>query len=226
MPTRSTRRAVGRNSRPGNGRGAHSGRGRAEEFTAAALDLFARRNFALVTIKDIASAIGANTALIYYYFDSKEDLFKAAVEAAVNRAFTHFRQLRAHSADPAAVINDWIDNHVDQFDPIHKLVKISLDYAGSGMRSPAIDRSIQQFYQEEARLLTEAIEEGIALGIFTPVDPAQTASFISGYLDGMMVRTVIQPDFSLEETLEDFKRMLWQLLGYRTAKTERRRASS
>ncbi len=38
---------------------------RREELAAVALDLFAERNFAAVTIKDIASALGVNTALIY-----------------------------------------------------------------------------------------------------------------------------------------------------------------
>jgi DNA-binding transcriptional regulator YbjK len=56
---------------------------RREELAAVALDLFAERNFAAVTIKDIASALGVNTALIYYYFDSKEDLFRAAIESAL-----------------------------------------------------------------------------------------------------------------------------------------------
>ena len=48
---------------------------RAERLTEAALDLFAERGFAAVTIKDITAEIGVNPALIYYYFDGKEDLF-------------------------------------------------------------------------------------------------------------------------------------------------------
>ena len=61
---------------------------RVDKFLAAALDLFAERNFASVTIKDIARALRVNTALIYYYFDSKTDLFRATIEHAVAGAFT------------------------------------------------------------------------------------------------------------------------------------------
>ena len=40
---------------------------------------------------------GVNTALIHYCFDSKEDLFRAAIERAVERAFLPFREmLRTH----------------------------------------------------------------------------------------------------------------------------------
>ena len=48
--------------------------GRSEEMMAAALDLFARHDVSSVTIKDIAKALRINTALIYYYFDSKAQL--------------------------------------------------------------------------------------------------------------------------------------------------------
>ncbi len=59
-----------------------------------ALDLFAARNFSSVTIKDISDASGLNTALIYYYFGSKEELFRAVVGLAVERAFARFRLSR------------------------------------------------------------------------------------------------------------------------------------
>jgi AcrR family transcriptional regulator len=69
-------------ARPNSKREEHSA-ARVEEFLATALNLFAERNFASVTIKDIAEHLGVNTALIYYYFDSKTDLFQASIEHAV-----------------------------------------------------------------------------------------------------------------------------------------------
>ncbi len=187
---------------------------RAEKMMAAALDLFAERNFASVTIKDIAKAVGVNTALLYYYFDNKEDLFRATIETTVNQAFAHFRELRLRHTDPADILSDWLDNHIDLFDPIHKLVKISLDYSGSHARSPSIDRSIRQFYEEESRVLSDCIQEGIERKIFRRVDAVQTAQFISGYLDGLMVRVVIQPKFDLKAAVEHFRTILWEHLGY------------
>jgi AcrR family transcriptional regulator len=193
--------------------------GRAEEMMKVALDLFAERNFASVTIKDIAEVLGVNTALLYYYFDSKDDLFRATIEHTVNQAFAHFRELRLRHTSPADILSDWLDNHVDLFDPIHKLVKISLDYSGTQARSPSIDRSIRQFYEEEARVLSDCIQEGIDSRIFRRVDPHQMAQFISGYLDGLMVRSVILPKFDLREAVEFFRAVLWENLGYPGARS-------
>src|SRR5215472_15196116 len=50
----------------------------ARKLMSVALELFARRGFSSVTIKDIAKSANVNSALLYYYFDSKEDLFKSS----------------------------------------------------------------------------------------------------------------------------------------------------
>ena len=191
-----------------------AGRNRAEAMTEVALTLFAERNFASVTIKDIGTALGVNTALIYYYFDSKEDLFRAAIERAVKRAFEHFRELRLRHSNPADILSDWLDNHVDLHDPIQKLVKVSLDYAGLPVDLPEVERSIRQFYGEEYHTLTRCIQEGIDLGIFKPVDAGRTAEWISIWLDGLMVRSKIFPDLDVAAAIDSLRGMLWAHLGY------------
>lgn len=189
--------------------------GRADELVTAALDLFAERNFATVTIKDIGNAVGANTALIYYYFDNKEDLLRAAIENAVNRAFEHFQELRMRHDNPADIINDWLDNHVDLHEPIQKLVKVSLDYAGLPVKLPRVDRAIRRFYDEESKMLATCIRDGIDRGLFEPVDPKQVAQFISTQLDGLMVRSKIFPRLKLRQSVDEFRRILWVSLSYR-----------
>jgi AcrR family transcriptional regulator len=46
----------------------------------AAQALFARRGFQATTMRAIASRAGVDAALLHYFFDSKEKLFRAAVE--------------------------------------------------------------------------------------------------------------------------------------------------
>lgn len=201
-------------SRTGAGPASPAGRNRADAMTEVALALFAERNFASVTIKDIGTALGVNTALIYYYFDSKEDLFRAAIERAVKRAFEHFRELRLRHSNPADILSDWLDNHVDLHDPIQKLVKVSLDYAGLPVELPEVERSIRQFYDEEYHTLTRCIQEGIDLGIFEPVDAGRTAEWVSTWLDGLMVRSKIFPDLDVAAAIDSLREMLWAHLGY------------
>ena len=187
---------------------------RVDKFLATALDLFAERNFASVTIKDIARALDVNTALIYYYFDSKTDLFRATIEQAVAHAFEHVRSVVDQSDDPAKVIAAWLESHVNKFAEIHRFVKIALDFRSAHECDPNIARAIERFYDEERKLLSKVIREGTKRGLFKPVDPNRMAQFISTYLDGCMVRLVIVPDFDLKGAVDDLHRRVLEMLGY------------
>lgn len=53
---------------------------RREQIIDAAMRVFAEKGFARATNRDIAREAGITTGLIYYYFKSKEDLLRAALE--------------------------------------------------------------------------------------------------------------------------------------------------
>jgi AcrR family transcriptional regulator len=200
---------------------------RAEELLTVALDLFSQRGFAAVTIKDIASAIGVNTALIYYYFESKEDLFRATVQDATVKALDNYRRLRERHSDPVDLIGDWFDNNLELSEPIRKLVKIMLDYANSGMQIALVDGLIKEFYAEECSILSGSIRRGIELGVFRAVDPERAALLASTHLDGIMVASMIRADFDLTAAMSDLKRVFWEHLGYdRNATVPRARQRS
>lgn len=191
-------------------------KGREAEFLKAALTLFAERNFASVTIKDIAESLGVNTALIYYYFENKTDLFRAAIEYALENAFANMRAIEASNGDPASLISAWLENHVERYAEIHRFVKIALDYKGSPERDPAVEATISSFYAKERELLSRFIRLGIDQGRFKRVDPGRMAQFISTYLDGCMVRLVILPDFPLKTAVGDLHRFVLELLEHET----------
>ncbi|SRR5437899_2436300 len=53
---------------------------RRDQIIDAAMQVFAQKGFIRATNKDIAREAGITPGLIYYYFDSKEDLLKTIVE--------------------------------------------------------------------------------------------------------------------------------------------------
>ena len=186
-------------------------------MTAVSLDLFAKHDFASVTIKDIASASGVNTALIYYYFENKEDLFRACIEDAITRAVANYEYLKGKHADgdPVDLIEDWFNTNTEMAGTIRKLVKIMIDYVGSETRFPSIDRMIKQFYDIEVGILSTSIRVGIGKGVFRAVDAGRAALFVSSHLDGIMVASMIRPDFRVKPAMADLRRHLWDYLGYR-----------
>lgn len=204
-------------NRPTRGRPAYPAR--AEELMAIALELFARRDFADVTIKDIGNAAGVNTALIYYYFDSKEDLFQATLRHAVAQTLDRYRRLQERYTDPVGLIHAWFDTHVQLFEPIRQLVKIMLDYAVlPTAKRTVVDDVIRRFYDEERKIISESVRRGMAVGLFKPVDPDAMAKLVSTYLDGIMVRSMIHRNFDTPRAIKEFEQMFWGNLGYRPDK--------
>ena len=56
---------------------------RPEEITAAALEAFAERGYAATRVDDVARRAGVSKGLLYLYFKTKEDLFKAVIRSFV-----------------------------------------------------------------------------------------------------------------------------------------------
>lgn len=191
-------RKVQKNRAPRNG-------DNAERILDVALNLFARSSFWAVTIKDIGHATGLNAAMIYYYFKDKEDLFRAAVEFSVKRSFKEFESRNANADGPEAIISGWLDTHINELDLIRKLVKVSLDYANSGNRIIRIDKAIRDFYDHERTILMTAMRNGIASKRFRAIDVKWMASFISTFLDGVMVRSMISPDFDPKSAIHGLR---------------------
>ena len=87
--------------------------GTRERILAAALEVFAEHGFDGARTREIADRAGANLGLIKYYFDGKEQLWKAAV----GRAFT---ELAAGLAEVSPLGSDddplaWMERMIRQF---------------------------------------------------------------------------------------------------------------
>ena len=179
-----------------------------ETLQRVALDLFAKQNYATVTIKDIAKATGFNPSLIYYYFGSKEGLFLKAIERTVDDAFQHFASISDRTKDPIRIISLWIEVHITQYVKLQKLAKISLDYASNYDRTDPADQAIRKFYDREAAVLGAAIKAGIAAGQFNAANPRAVALFISTYLDGALFRSVLFPDFNEKAAMRQMRKIV------------------
>lgn len=215
MKTRATKTAItpaatvkGKKNQPGDV---------ATTLLNCALELFARQNYSSVRIKDIADATGHNSALIYYYFGSKENLFLKVIESTVEKAFEQFEAIKHDARDSQQVLFLWIQIHIMQFYLLQKLAKISLDYAGTHGRTPQIDKAIKKFYEKESVVLKNTLTDGIQAGVFREVNPADMAMFISTYLDGVLFRTVMFPKFKYKHAINCMREFVFEHLAVKPA---------
>ena len=187
---------------------------RADEIKVVALRLFAERDFNRVTIKEIARHCDINTALIYYYFENKEDLFRAAIEYAIAQAIGRHQQARQGDHNPVQRLSDWFEINARLATSMGKLLKIMLDYSLSDLRFDSVDGLIRQFYENERLILSENIRKGMSRGLFRSVDAERVALFVSSHLDGIEFAAMIRRDLDRRAMISDLEAWLWDHLGY------------
>ena len=186
---------------------------RANAILLTALDLFSRRDFRSVTVREIAAACDVNIALIYYYFADKDELFRAAIEFAMRQALQRYSAGRATGVDPMAALGRWLDVNIELAEPLKNMAKTLFDYKLRNGQIAAIESMIREFYAKEERLLRKTIAAGVKRRLFRPADAKRAALFLSTHLDGIFFATMLRPELDMRELMEDLRQMLWVYLG-------------
>jgi len=192
----------------------HSPKERRRMIMPVALDLFARRGFSSVTVRDIASACDINVALIAYHFGSKEGLYRASIAHALNEAYAEYAELRSRASDPIELIDGWFNINMQFYGSLLKLLKVTVDHAFSSAPSDEINQLIRDLYTHETDLLEDCIAAGIEQGLFTPTDSAQLALFVSVHLDGIFLASMIRPNCNIADLVDNLRQNLWHQLGH------------
>lgn len=131
----------------------------------AAERLFARQGFTATTIKQIGKEAAVNPALLYYYYDGKETLYRAMLQRilgqllahgsdAIARATTHADRIRAFVRAQAKLLGE--HPHFP-----HLLVRELVDH-----RAAHAEEAITNTAAGAFKRLCEVIEHGQRDGVF------------------------------------------------------------
>jgi TetR/AcrR family transcriptional regulator len=142
-----------------------------DQILDAAERLFARQGFDPTTIKEIGSDAGLTPALLYYYFRSKEDLYREVLQRVAEDLVSRGRAGLDAAATPEEAIRSLVGAQVE-FLLSHPnapklLVREMVDHDARHAEAIILQLSAGIF-----RRLCEQIEEGQRAGRFRPdVEP-------------------------------------------------------
>ncbi|MDR6953029.1 AcrR family transcriptional regulator [Ancylobacter sp. 3268] len=178
-----------------------------------ALRLFAERHYSVVTVRDIAQVCEMNVGLLYHYFDNKDDLVRRALEHAIQQLMLGYEARRTHQPDPLAEILAWLESHIEIAPTLIRMVKLMADYASSGMQDEVLDALVAGFYRREKELLEDALQRGIAAGLFQPHDISRTARRIGLMLDGIFFASTSRGDNRVAQDIRDLAEVVPGWIG-------------
>ena len=160
----------------------------------AAIDVISERGFPETRIADVGKRVGASSALVIYYFGTKdklltealrfsEDLFYAEVAgrlAAISGAKDKLETLVRFSCNneaPDGLPGSWV---------------LWLDLWAQAVRHPEVSRDREELDQRWRDQIADVVRIGVQSGEFSKVDPDGFALLFSSLLDGLVVQVALR----------------------------------
>lgn len=125
--------------------------------------LFAERGFSATTIKDIGSEASVNSALIYYYFQSKESLYQACIDRFITQLGDEAQRRIESAKSPDEIVRGVVAAQAAMMTKRSHLPKLMVREMVDWEAAHAV-RAIQDLSERIFRRLIAAIEAGQAAG--------------------------------------------------------------
>lgn len=163
---------------------------RREIIVQKARELCAKFGYKKTTMDDIAFSCGIGKTTLYYYFKSKEEIFKVVINKEFNEFKDYISKVLSDIDDPHDKLKAFILNRAMR---VKELANFYSTLKDEYLEHYAfIERERQKFTEWEISVLKEIIEDGIQKGIFKEIDPKTTAVVLAFALKGLEYPWVVQ----------------------------------
>src|ERR1700716_211968 len=145
----------------------------ARRIVATAEDIFAEQGLAGARMDEIARAAKVNKALLYYYFRSKEELYRFVLETLLSQLREQVAEAGVERPSPSKRLSAIVDRFFD-FVLAHpnypRLIQREIMSRGPNMKW-----IVAEYYRPLHGRLVRLIEDGVSAGDFRTVDAGNAA---------------------------------------------------
>jgi len=142
--------------------------GSRDRILDAAEDLFARRGFAGIGMREVADTAGLGKSSLFHHFKSKAELYAAVVGRILDLFDRQTTAALAAGGDPLSRFDRWIDALIDTFADHPTSARLLLrslfeddELTGTSEEEQRADRTLKHLFSRVANLLREGMESGV-----------------------------------------------------------------
>ncbi len=171
-----------------------------------ARNIFSHFGFKKTTMEEIALATRKGKSSIYYYFNSKEEIFKAVVEKEADELKAELIKSISATDDPIEKLKIYILTRM------RKLKKLTNFY--TALKSDYLNHLVfieeirKKYDNDEINIIRDILREGVDTGKFSIEDPNLSAMAIVTAMKGLEVPLFISMETS------NFEERMNSLLNY------------
>ena len=157
----------------------------------AARVLFAAKGFSKVTMKDICDGAGMSRGGLYRHYPSTEAIFAALIEDEQQSALRALRTAEKNGVSPPSILFTYVKNRIGTFlDRRSNIENAITEYAANSEEGMRILKTRARLC---ISIVTEQINKGKDLGLFTCQDSDGAARHIVWLLEGMAKHSAFLP---------------------------------
>jgi len=153
-----------------------------ENILAIAQEIFSKYGYKKTTLDDIANAVRKGKSSLYYYFNSKEDLFQEVIQKEADILREELSKVLVKDIDPAEKLRDYILTKISTY---RQLANFYDAIQNDTTAVEFIDNIKSQYDKEEIRMMKRILLEGARRGKFTIKDFSLAAIGITTAIRGL-----------------------------------------
>ena len=155
---------------------------------SAAQIRFARYGFSKVTMDEIAQDVGMAKASLYYYYPTKENLFRSVIEREQAEFLRQMGGILEQAMPASKKLTTYVTNRIKLTNTLLNLSSLNLQLWRRP--KPGFVEMFESFANEELKLLTKILQEGNQSGEFAVASPGTSALMLLHVLQALRLRII------------------------------------
>lgn len=181
---------------------------RRKQILDAALTVFSGKGYHATNVSDVAAEAGVSQGTIYWYFESKDELFHAALLSAFMDFGEGTLAALAECSTATEKMLALAESMEGLADMAEGLFMLFIGYWSSSERRDESAQIWVDLLVEYKDVVVAIVEEGIENGEFKPVDAEALVWALLAAYDGLAAYAVIVPELDFQRTSRAFIKTL------------------
>lgn len=163
---------------------------RRRDVAAAVWAVLARDGFAGLTLRAVATEMGATTGLVTHYYPGRDALLRHALDLLHERTDAALADLAAGESGLAALRTRLLGVLPG---PDDVLSRIWVSFWGPALADPALQRREADRYDRWRATLRPLVQAAIDRGELAPADPQTVVDLLTSTAHGLVVQVLVDP---------------------------------
>ncbi|TET79656.1 MAG: TetR/AcrR family transcriptional regulator [Candidatus Cloacimonadota bacterium] len=182
---------------------------KSEIILQMARKLFARYGLKKTSMDDIAAEAKIGKATIYYYFKSKQEIFKTVVDHEWTILINAIRDAISKEISPQRKLRAFILTRISRMHELVNLYRVTKDIVTELL--PDLEKIRESHFKEEMNVIKRILSEGVRKGIFKVKKIEVTALAMISALKGLEYPWVMDgKSLDIERSVDELLQILFK----------------